>query len=395
MLAGLKNVDFFPKTLADFKVKTQSGGFVTIAAGIVIVVLFLSELIGYLTPQVEVHLTVDDKMSRRLPININIEFPFLGCSVISIDAMDVSGEQQNDLHHTIHKTRIPAEANFLSPTSAEYWRKNARVIGTERHEVNEHPVNVTAVERTTKPGYCGSCYGAEERAGQCCNSCDEVREAYRRKAWVFNAKVEQCEKENIATRLEQERHEGCRIHGTINVQRVAGNFHFAPGKSFQHAQFHVHDFMSLGDASKYNMTHKIYSLSFGEHYTDLVDKLPLHDEVRIPQVPGMFQYYVKVVPTEHRLSDGHVGRSNQYSYTEHFKPASPHAAGRTLPGVFFIYDISPILVVYSRTGKSFLHFITQLCAVVGGVFTVAGMTDAVVYKTQRVIAEKRAVGKLG
>ncbi|RVW75429.1 Endoplasmic reticulum-Golgi intermediate compartment protein 3 [Vitis vinifera] len=31
--------------------------------------------------------------------------------------------------------------------------------------------------------YCGSCYGAEVTDDDCCNSCDEVREAYRKKGW--------------------------------------------------------------------------------------------------------------------------------------------------------------------------------------------------------------------
>lgn len=46
---------------------------------------------------------------------------------------------------------------------------------------------------TKRPGYCGSCYGAEERPGQCCNTCDEVRLAYRNKGWGLDslAKIEQ------------------------------------------------------------------------------------------------------------------------------------------------------------------------------------------------------------
>lgn len=33
--------------------------------------------------------------------------------------------------------------------------------------------------------YCGSCYGAEKEPGQCCNTCQEVQEAYRSKGWAF------------------------------------------------------------------------------------------------------------------------------------------------------------------------------------------------------------------
>ncbi len=36
------------------------------------------------------------------------------------------------------------------------------------------------------PNYCGSCYGSESEEGQCCNTCAEVREAYRKKGWAFS-----------------------------------------------------------------------------------------------------------------------------------------------------------------------------------------------------------------
>lgn len=35
-------------------------------------------------------------------------------------------------------------------------------------------------------GFCGSCYGGEPPAGGCCNTCEEVREAYARKGWSFS-----------------------------------------------------------------------------------------------------------------------------------------------------------------------------------------------------------------
>jgi hypothetical protein len=196
----------------------------------------------------------------------------------------------------------------------------------------------------------------------------------------------------MESRLQEQQHEGCRIRGSFDVQRVAGNFHFAPGKSFQHAQFHVHDFMSLGDINKYNVSHVINSLSFGPKLESF--KNPLDGVVRGADGPGMFQYYIKVVPTTYK--DGsEVVSTNQFSYTEYFKSAAGQPAGRTLPGVFFIYEISPILVEYSPDSRSFLHFLVQLCAIVGGIFTVSGMFDTVLYKTQRIMAAKSAEGKLG
>jgi hypothetical protein len=36
--------------------------------------------------------------------------------------------------------------------------------------------------------------------------------------------------------LKRQAGEGCNIYGYLEVNKVAGNFHFAPGKSFQHGR---------------------------------------------------------------------------------------------------------------------------------------------------------------
>lgn len=34
--------------------------------------------------------------------------------------------------------------------------------------------------------YCGSCFGADPNPAACCNTCEQVREAYRKKGWAFS-----------------------------------------------------------------------------------------------------------------------------------------------------------------------------------------------------------------
>lgn len=43
----------------------------------------------------------------------------------------------------------------------------------EKHDV--HSTKKTNATAASKPA-CGSCYGAETEVGQCCNTCDEVRQ---------------------------------------------------------------------------------------------------------------------------------------------------------------------------------------------------------------------------
>lgn len=44
-----------------------------------------------------------------------------------------------------------------------------------------------------------------------------------------------------------------------------------------------------------------------------------------------------------------------------------------IPAVFFSYDFSPVMLTIEEQRRPLLHFLTRVCAVVGGVFAVAGL----------------------
>jgi len=48
----------------------------------------------------------------------------------------------------------------------------------------------------------------------------------------------------------------------------------------------------------------------------------------------------------------------------------------------------------SERSSSFLHFLTSVCAIVGGVFTVSGIVDAFIYQGEKIIRKKLELGKL-
>ena len=100
---------------------------------------------------------------------------------------------------------------------------------------------------------------------------------------------------------------------------------------------------------------------------------------------------MKVVPTTYQFASGLSLDSCQYSVTDQFKSAHDPAAGFVLPGVFFIYDISPIMVKFTEKTMSFSYFLTSLCAIVGGVFTTAGIVDGLVYHTAAMTQRREGV----
>ena len=84
---------------------------------------------------------------------------------------------------------------------------------------------------------------------------------------------------------------------------------------------------------------------------------------------------------------GEVLKTNQFSVTYHFRELD-QSVGRGLPGVFVFYDLSPIMCTFKETRRSLAKFLTGVCAIVGGIFTVSGLLDRVVYRGSEALKKK-------
>lgn len=82
--------------------------------------------------------------------------------------MDISGEQQRDVSHNILKKRV-------TQTGVDIPAQRDKDLGSE----------IDKITAKRADGYCGSCYGGQEPESGCCNSCEEVRQAYVNKGWSF------------------------------------------------------------------------------------------------------------------------------------------------------------------------------------------------------------------
>lgn len=50
-----------------------------------------------------------------------------------------------------------------------------------------------------------------------------------------------------------------------------------------------------------------------------------------------------------------------------------------MPGVYFVYEFSPLRSIIREYHMPLFELCTSLCAILGGVFTVMGMLDGVIY----------------
>jgi hypothetical protein len=70
--------------------------------------------------------------------------------------------------------------------------------------------------------------------------------------------------------------------------------------------------------------------------------------------------------------------TNQYSYTEKVVEVKSTEHRFPHPGVFCYLSISPLVVRITEQHKSFLHFFSEVCAVVGAAWVVAGLLESFV-----------------
>lgn len=61
------------------------------------------------------------------------------------------------------------------------------------------------------------------RVFRCCNNCEDVREAYRKRGWAFNnpESIEQCKREGWSESMQAQKNEGCQAFGYLEVNKVS------------------------------------------------------------------------------------------------------------------------------------------------------------------------------
>mmetsp|Transcript_7937 Transcript_7937/g.15446 ORF Transcript_7937/g.15446 Transcript_7937/m.15446 type:complete len:556 (-) Transcript_7937:587-2254(-) len=244
---------------------------------------------------------------------------------------------------------------------------------------------------------------------------------------------------------------GCNVAGFAMVKKVPGTLHFTArgsGYSFDHDDLnltHVVHAFHLGSKPSARKLQRMKLLHPAGLDPDWADKL--HDRVFASAVPQTtHEHYLQVVLTtvvdqgaedgyhrSMRLAQKRSGRAGGGKAGGGVRSISDEAAeaeeaalmtgGRgkgaasssstagwydayeytarshqyladSIPAAKFTMDPSPIQILVTEQKRRWYKFLTTTCAVVGGVFTTAGIVDAIIYSSIRVI-KKTQLGKQG
>lgn len=375
----IKQLDFYykPDSEAGLLKRSKWGGVMTLTCAFILTFLVISEVVEYVSVGTVDVLTVDTRRGVLLPIFMDIYFPSLPCWDIAMDVVEASsGETLEEAAHQIQKRRIAADGKLLTEgiqkelgSAAE---KSAECISCMPSDI---PRTLTRFVRQR----------ADKRA--CCSDCNEVR-AYLQKYHLpqsLTAHAPQC-----AIEKEMSDDEGCKVYGFLEVPRGKGDFHIAAGMGFEQShETHSHHMHQLDwtRVHKFNITHTVNYLSFGPAIPKMINPLDKHSI--LAPVLAQHMYMIQVVPTQYD-NGGTSLFTNQYTFTQHHLRIDIDSGSFALPGVYFKYEINPLMIHVHDKDSSFATFLTRICAIIGGLYVVFGILYSLTYTVVKSTKKQRS-----
>jgi len=129
-------MDIFRKMPKDLTEPTFCGAVVSFLCAMVLSGLVISEVGNYMDVKVRSDMQVDiSHHDDKLNINLDIEFPFMPCTLLSLDVQDIMGTHMVDIQGSLFKKRI--KDNELVAKSNALTQYNRMAIMEESQKALE------------------------------------------------------------------------------------------------------------------------------------------------------------------------------------------------------------------------------------------------------------------
>lgn len=326
---AFKELDAFPKVPASYKSTSATGAGLSILTFILIVILTVSEVRYYSATELKFDYSVDTNLTAKLKINIDLTVA-MKCQHIGADVLDQTGQDTYSFGKLdlipVHFELSPAQRQHM-----DFIQNVNKYLREEYHAIHE------LLWSTNIPTFSN---GMPEREDN-----------------------------------PQTPHDGCRVHGSLEVNKVAGNFHITAGKSIPVIpRGHAHLAMMVGE-NDYNFSHRIDHFSYGEPVSGVINPLDGQELIIKDSHYHMFQYFVQIVPTEVRTYSANVD-TFQYAVSEQNRSISHSKGSHGVPGIFVKYDLYSLKVRVTEEHLPYWQFLVRMCGIIGGIFSVSGMLNS-------------------
>jgi thiol-disulfide isomerase/thioredoxin len=441
--SAVEMLDLFRKVPNDLIARTESGGSFSIVGLVVMLILFYVEFWGWMSPPYEGTVSIDGRQSMEfMPIRFNITMMDLPCEYVSVDVYDALGYSAQNVTRLIDKWHlsgdrvkgvyagrnleqhdivmfdeehvdlaalhangihsVPLSTDSYVPWLQEHdwtfvafhapwcgWCK--KLLPTweafaERAEASLPTLTVVQVDCVENPKLCQDAQVKAYPTMRLLKG-DEFVTDYRQDRTVdmlmrfaeLHVTSPKGATLDMGTGVHNSKFPGCQVSGLIMANPVPGTFQIE-------ARSLHHNF----NPAMTNLSHIINSLAIGEE-PRRVDAnrisriLPAqHTQLRVLDsnvyVVDAYHkaphHYIKVVPTDYRMRDRAPIRDYQMVALSQMM----HYEVDQVPEAKFTYEFSPLVVSVAQEETHWIDFMTHLCAIVGGTFSVLGLLDSLFYK---------------
>ena len=333
--------------LPEFSRKTTLGGIFSVLAILVSSLLVVSEFRAYRAVRVESSMGVDSERAflerRKVAVHLNVTFHKIPCELLNFDANDVMGNRDVEAKgHLFKQPVIVASGNG------------------EFRAISESSQDAVADSPRSPMGFHFAWNGGNfQMPGFPTYDVDTV-------------------KKKIGV-------EGCRLWGSVTVNRAPGNLHVSGG---------------FLDGVKTQAAHTIHHFAFGDDEIgngnlqfpipqDMAAAVKSLDGTRSDEAATVYEYFLKVVPSKFSSLKGEERNFFQFSVAENA------ATNGFMSSVYFRYDFAAVVIAWRETSESFVQFGVRVLSIVGGLVGVIGLLHAVVVDSEEAIRRKKAqVNKL-
>lgn len=164
------------------------------------------------------------------------------------------------------------------------------------------------------------------------------------------------------------------------INKVPGNFHLSThafGEVVQRIYMngrrldfsHTINHLSFGNVTQMKQIQKKYD----EKFAFDLDSTNVQQDQHIVQGQLLANYYLDINQIDYLDTTG-----IRYTVLEGYKYKSNKSilAQMGLPAIFFRYELSPIKLRYTMSYKTWSEFFVEICAIIGGMFVVAGIVES-------------------
>ena len=177
--------------------------------------------------------------------------------------------------------------------------------------------------------------------------------------------------------------EGCFIKGYVDISKVPGNIHL----SFHNyaSEWNSLTMTNRNLADKVSLNHRFNDFFFGKIGKRFISRYQKKTKgffrKDLPNFLGLknknnFDYFIKIIP--YQFVDENRGTSEySYEYSISYKESDFVEERDDMPIILIRYEFTPITMRVTIQKRDYLHFLTHICAIIGGIFVIFSIINKV------------------